>query len=166
MSSDDITSDFLNGAYSLTNAITDMRDQFSPRLKVCRFNPWVRLPYRISPLSPAWDLFTPSRFHDIVLPGQTKLIPLGLWFSFPQGYYGQLLSRLHISLTFSCFVEDGIIDPSDRGETHVLIHNFGTSPFFVKGDMRICQMVMVRYENTIAEVEEMPEHVYDAMHSL
>lgn len=162
---DSITQDFVDSAISINSTIQDMYDQFSPRLKICRFNPWVRIPFRLNVLSPIWNLYTPSKFHDIILPGQTKIIPLGIWFRFPYGYYGQLLSNIAISISHSCFVESGIIDPTDTMEVKVMIHNRGKSPFFVNGDIVICQMVLLRYENTILEIEEMTRHEYETLYT-
>jgi len=162
---DNLTQDFVDSALTITSTIQDMQDQFSPRLKVCRFNPWVRLPFRLNVNSPTWDLFTPHRFHDIILPGQTKLIPLGIWFKFPYGYYGQLQSNLPMSLAHSCFVESGIIDPTDTMEVKVLIHNRGKSPYFVNGDSQICKMIMLRYENTILHADEITREEYESLYT-
>lgn len=102
--------------------------------------------------SVGWDLFTLPHFHCIIPIGESRLIPLGVAFGFPTGYYGQLMSKSGIAFQDGIYVQGGIIDPEYDGDVNVLLHNFGTRPYHVKPTTVICQMVLLRYQDTIQEL--------------
>ena len=73
---DDID-DFIDSANSLDTVIDEMRDIFTPKLLIHRFDPHVLIPRRVFPHSVAWDLYTRSDFKGIVGAGKSLLVPLG-----------------------------------------------------------------------------------------
>ncbi len=102
--------------------------------------------------SVGWDLFTLPHFHCVIPVGQSRLIPLGVAFGFPKGYYGQLMSKSGIAFQDGIYVQGGVIDPEYDGDVNVLLHNFGTRTFYIRQKMAICQMILLRYQDTIQEL--------------
>lgn len=152
---DDLVRTVLDGSDELDKSIQEMRDIFSPKLLCVRFNKNSLLPRRVFPHSAGWDLYTLPDYEQELAVGSSLLVPLGVCFSFPPGYYGQLLSRSGLACNYGIFVQAGVIDPDYRGEVSVLIHNYGKKPFKIQPNVRICQMVLTRYENTVKEITEM-----------
>ena len=84
----------------------------------------------------------------IIKPNETKLIPTGLFMEIPQGYEGQIRSRSGLSLNNKIVVlnSPGTIDSDYRGEIKVILHNFGKNNFVIENNMRVAQMIIVKYE--------------------
>lgn len=123
-------------------------------LKFFRSRPDIIMPRKASRKSVGWDLYTLPNFNCMIPVGQSRLIPLGIAFGFPDGYYGQLVSRSGLAFQDGIYVQGGVIDPDYDGDIHVLLHNFGKRTFHVNSNMRICQMVLLRYStiNDLVEV--------------
>lgn len=86
---------------------------------------------------------------DIVLmPGERKLIPTGLYVEIPNGYEIQIRARSGLAIKFGITLVNGIgtIDSDYRGEIKVPIINLGHEDFIIKDKDRIAQMVVARYE--------------------
>lgn len=84
----------------------------------------------------------------IIKPNETKLIPTGLFMEIPQGYEGQIRSRSGLALNNKIVVlnSPGTIDSDYRGEIKVILHNFGKNNFVIENNMRVAQMIIVKYE--------------------
>jgi dUTP pyrophosphatase len=144
------TIDFIESATLLSQTLSnDAR-----HMKFFRSRKDLYLPRKSSNNSVGWDLYTLPDF-DYTLPvGQSRLIPLGIRFQFPKGYYGQLFSKSSIAFQHGIYVHGGVIDPDHEGDIYVLLHNFGNKPFRLSGNMRICQLILLQYENTIDRLVE------------
>jgi len=82
--------------------------------------------------------------QDIVLkPGETKLIPTGLFMEIPDGYEAQIRPRSGLALKngITLLNSPGTIDSDYRGEIKIIVTNFGSENFIVSNDMRIAQLV-------------------------
>lgn len=146
----DETTDFIESATLLSQTIrNDAR-----HMKFFRSRRDLHLPSKTSERSVGWDLYTLPDFNFVLPVGQSRLIPLGIRFQFPKGYYGQLFSKSSIAFQHGIYVQGGVIDPDYEGDIYVLLHNFGTKPFKLTGNMRICQLVLLQYENTIDRLVE------------
>jgi len=147
---EDETKGFMETANEIRQHIQEFQNQ-ELQLKFFRNRPDILKPRKSRTVG--WDLFTLPDFHCIIPSGESRLIPLGVSFAFPNGYYGQLCSLTSIAFQKSIYVQGGIIDPEYDGDVHVLLHNFGKFPFHVNANTKICQMVLLRY-STLGEMEE------------
>ena len=77
-------------------------------------------------------------------PWERKAIPTGLKVGIPEGYELQVRPRSGMSLKTSLLMVNspGTIDQAYRGETHIIMGNFGTEPYVVHHGDRIAQWVM------------------------
>ena len=72
-----------------------------------------------------------------ILPGETLLIPTGLFMAIPLGFEGQIRPRSGLALKYNIFILNtpGTIDSDFRGEVSIILTNFGKNPFHImRGD--------------------------------
>lgn len=79
-----------------------------------------------------------------LMPGETKLVPTGLWVAIPDGYEIQVRPRSGLSLKTGLRVANapGTIDSDYRGECCVVMQNTSDKPFQVLLGERIAQFVI------------------------
>ena len=77
-------------------------------------------------------------------PGQSALIPTGLYFEIPDGYEIQVRPRSGLALKNQVTVlnSPGTIDSDYRGELKVILINHGSQSFEILPKMRIAQIVV------------------------
>jgi len=101
-----------------------------------------------------------ARTDMILPPGETVLVPTGIFMEFPPGYEAQVRPRSGMALKHSLLLVNspGTIDAGYRGEVGVIMHNLKKMPFkLFRGD-RIAQMVICKLpEVTIEHVEELSD---------
>lgn len=81
---------------------------------------------------------------DIIIePGSTALIPTGIRLHIPEGYEGQIRPRSGLALKYAVTVLNtpGTIDSDYRGEIKIVLINHGKTPYTVRRDDRIAQLV-------------------------
>lgn len=128
-------------------------------IKIKKLHPNAVIPEYATAGAAGFDLVT---VEDIsLMPGETKLIPIGLAFEIPEGYEMQIRPRSGLSLRTklrqsTCI---GTIDSDYRGEVRGMFDNISESDTYLirKGD-RIAQAVIapvVRAEFTV--VDELSE---------
>jgi len=85
--------------------------------------------------------------EDLILrPGQTALVPTGIFLELPDGFEAQIRPRsgLAIAHGITLLNTPGTIDADYRGEVKIIMTNFGDKDFIVRNGMRIAQMVFAR----------------------
>ena len=90
-------------------------------------------------------------------PGQTKLVPTGLFLELPDGFEAQVRPRSGLALKHGITVLNtpGTIDAGYRGEIGIILFNAGTAEFQIQRGDRIAQMVIHRLpEVELLRVEE------------
>lgn len=93
-------------------------------------------------------------------PMERRMIPTGLSMAIPEGLEVQIRARSGLSIKHGISLVNGIgtIDADYRGELGILAINLGQEAFTIDPDMRIAQMVIVRYEvarwNEVGELNE------------
>lgn len=95
--------------------------------------------------------------QDIVLkPGETKLVPTGLFMEIPDGYEAQIRPRSGLALKngVTLLNSPGTIDSDYRGEIKIIITNFGSENFIVSNNMRIAQIVFSKVYQGIFDVTD------------
>jgi dUTP pyrophosphatase len=96
----------------------------------------------------------------IIRPGGRAAVPTGLAFALPPGVEGQIRPRSGLALRHGVTVlnSPGTLDPDYRGEVHVILANFGESPFPVARGARIAQLVLsATLQASIREVANLDE---------
>lgn len=80
----------------------------------------------------------------VLLPGEYKAIPTGLFLQIPQAYEIQIRPRSGLAFNHGISVlnSPGTIDSDYRGEVKVLLINHGKEPFVIKNGDRIAQMIV------------------------
>ena len=80
----------------------------------------------------------------ILLPGERKLVPTGIYIEIPKDYEAQVRSRSGLALKkgISVLNSPGTIDADYRGELKVILINLSDKVFVVEKGLRIAQMVL------------------------
>ena len=115
-----------------------------------------RLPCYASKGAAGADVY--AHIDDIIEidPGESALIPTGLYFEIPPGFEIQVRPRSGLALKSSITVLNtpGTIDSDYRGELKVILINHGNETFVVEPDMRIAQIVLSKvYQASFQESE-------------
>jgi dUTP pyrophosphatase len=89
------------------------------------------------------DLIAAIEHNELLMPGNTKLIPTGLKVEIPEGYEAQVRPRSGLALNAGLTVlnSPGTIDSDYRGEIGVILSNLGGKMVSIKPGMRIAQLV-------------------------
>lgn len=93
-------------------------------------------------------------------PGETKLIPTGIFLEIPEGWEAQIRPRSGLALKngITLMNAPGTIDCDYRGEVGVILTNLGKETFTVTSHMRIAQMVFARvYRGSFIPAENLAE---------
>lgn len=84
----------------------------------------------------------------VLVPGERRLIPTGLFIELPKGYEAQIRARSGLAIKHGITLINcvGTIDSDYRGEIQVPLVNLGQEDFEIKNGERIAQMVIAKYE--------------------
>jgi len=93
--------------------------------------------------SAGFDLVAATKNEEILLPGNTLLIPCGFSLQMPKNFEAQVRPRSGIALKNSVTVlnSPGTIDADYRGEICVILINHGNKNFIISRGMRIAQLI-------------------------
>jgi len=95
--------------------------------------------------------------HDIIRPGENKLISLGFSLEIPEGYEARIRSRSGLAKD-GITVTHGTIDCDYRGVLMANVFNHSFKHFSIRDGMRICQMVIQEVPRTeLVLVDELSE---------
>ena len=93
-----------------------------------------------------------------VYPGKHCMIPLGVAFEIPEGYYGELAVRSSLGVKTPLFIPIGygVIDSDYRGEAKLIVSNDSKYPYTVNAGDRVAQIIFHKYEKAeLVESEEL-----------
>jgi len=109
------------------------------------------LPHYQTSQSAGMDLHANLSESTILMPGERKLIPTGLFMELPQGYEAQVRPRSGLALKHGVTVlnSPGTIDADYRGEIQVLLINHSDQNFEINHGERIAQMIIAKHEQVI-----------------
>jgi len=90
------------------------------------------------------DLRADIKEDMVILPGESKLIPTGVFLEIPDGFEAQVRPRSGLALKSQITVLNtpGTIDADYTGEICVILINHGKNAFTVNPKMRIAQLVL------------------------
>ncbi len=110
-------------------------------------HPGARVPTYGSDGAAGADLYACLEEPATILPGQTRMISLGIAMAIPVGWVGLVFARSGMAAKRDLAPANkvGVIDPDYRGEFFVALHNHGSEPRTVEPGERIAQLVLVPY---------------------
>ena len=80
----------------------------------------------------------------VILPGQTKMIPLGIKTEIPENYVGLLFARSGLAKDgLAPANKVGVVDSDYRGEWMMAAHNHGSNRIVVHNGDRVAQMMII-----------------------
>lgn len=93
------------------------------------------------------DLYACLEETVTILPGETKLIPIGIAMEIPVGYVGLVFARSGLATKRDLAPANkvGVIDADYRGEFFVPIHNHGQKEQTIEHGERIAQMIITPF---------------------
>lgn len=93
----------------------------------------------------------------VIMPDSIKAFRTGIKMDIPEGYYVEIVPRSSMGIKKNLRLVNtvGVLDSSWKGETLVVVHNFGNDPIVVDNNERLCQMIVHKVpEVGIVEVED------------
>ena len=102
-----------------------------------------------------YDLFTPVSF--VLRPKEQLTIFIDIAVQIPDGYYGQVVSKLGITALHEVTVRAGVIDPDYTGNIGVILKNDSKKPFERVVGQPVAQLLFIRVANPfLVAVEQLP----------
>ena len=124
-------------------------------LYIQKTSPLAQTPIYATDDSAGLDLASPYFYK--ILPHTQILVETELKIMFPEGTYGQLLSRSGLAVQHGIHVGAGVLDPDYRGTVKVLLLNMSNQSFDIAPGDRIAQLLVHSLLNTqIIEVSCLP----------
>ncbi|MBQ2160534.1 MAG: dUTP diphosphatase, partial [Firmicutes bacterium] len=82
----------------------------------------------------------------ILMPGERRLIPTGMYVELPEGVEAQIRARSGLSIRHGITMINGVgtVDSDYRGEWNVPLVNLGQEPYTIHDGDRIAQAVFSR----------------------
>ncbi|MFC1669848.1 dUTP diphosphatase [Spirochaetota bacterium] len=108
-----------------------------------KLDPEAKLPEYKSPAASGADIYALVKEPMEINPGETVLVPTGMYIEIPEGYEAQIRPRSGLALKHGITLLNtpGTIDSDYRGEIKIIMTNLGKDPFTVTKGMRIAQMI-------------------------
>ena len=135
----------------------------SPKVRIQRLSPTATAPRRGSEHAAGYDLFAAE---TVKVPGSSltadkavqvgnAVVPTGLAFEIPPGFYGRIVERSGLAFKHHLHCGSGVIDSDYRGEVRVLVYNLNDTEFVIERGMRFAQIIFERIGDF--EIEESEE---------
>lgn len=123
-----------------------------PKAKAKSKNPLVRvyhkgvndLPIKASDGAAAVDLYAEIGQPELILNGQQRLVPTGLFVEVPQGYCFKIYARSGMAHKEGLAPSNcvGIVDSDYRGQIFVSLANHSNTARWIQPNQRIAQMML------------------------
>ena len=104
------------------------------KVKFIRFNDKVKIPVRKHYNDTGADIFMLE--SGIIIPQETKIIPLGFGIDVPNGYTARIQVRSSMAKK-GIFIQQCAIDAGYKGEIHMIITNIGNENIVWNEDDRL-----------------------------
>lgn len=109
------------------------------KVKVLNFG-YKHLPFRAHDNDAGMDVY--ATIPWVLMPHETKKIPLGFGLEIPDGYMGCIFPRSGLSSRGIC-CQLPPIDSGYRGEVHAIVTNYSNKDFVINVGDRIGQLVIM-----------------------
>jgi dUTP pyrophosphatase len=131
-------------------------------LKFKRMHPDARIDFPVHEGDVGYDIYAVEEVS--ILPGENAIVPVGLAFEIPEGYYLTVETRSGHGCKKGLRVHRGIVDQGYRGVLDVSVYNHNKplagwdTPYVVKKGEKIAQLVLHTIEvfplQAVLEVKE------------
>lgn len=113
-----------------------------------KLNKNARTPVYGTEYSAGADLRTCIEDAIVLEPGKKAIIPTGLSYEIPEGYFGMICTRSGLAAKNGVVIlnSPGIIDSDYRGELKLIVFNHSETPFVIEDGMRVAQLIVVPFE--------------------
>jgi dUTP pyrophosphatase len=118
------------------------------------------LPEYQTPGAAAFDLVAEIGKDEMLLNGQSKVIPTGLYVELDEDYCFKIYARSGLAHKHGLVPSNcvGVVDSDYRGQIRVTLTNHGNTSQIIKAGDRIAQMMLEKVERVIWEpVDELSE---------
>jgi dUTP pyrophosphatase len=116
-------------------------------VKVKLLYPHAKMPVYGTEFSAGADLCACLEAPVTLMPGETKMISIGIAMEIPVGYAGLVYARSGLASKRGLAPANkvGVVDCDYRGEFFVPLRNYGTEPQTIEPGDRIAQMIITPY---------------------
>lgn len=104
------------------------------KIKFIRFNDKAEIPVRKHYNDTGADIFMLE--PDVLMPNETKVIPLGFGIDVPNGYTARIQVRSSMAKQ-GLFIQQCAIDAGYKGEIHMIVTNIGKDSIYWDKDDRL-----------------------------
>ena len=113
-------------------------------VKVKLLYPHAKMPVYGTEFSAGADLCACLEAPVTLMPGETKMISIGIAMEIPVGYAGLVYARSGLASKRGLAPANkvGVVDSDYRGEIIVVLHNHGSIPQTIANGERIAQMII------------------------
>lgn len=103
-----------------------------------------------------------------IMPGDRVLVPTGLIFDIPEGYFLKVYIRSSVALKYGLVLANstGIIDEDYTKETFILLLNTGSNPYIIQIHDRLAQVELCKTPEVTLEASTAPEQKTDRVGGL
>ncbi len=114
-------------------------------IRIKKLRPNAKMPVYSSSGAAGADLCACLDEPVTILPGETKMLPIGLAIEIPEGYVGLVHARSGLATKRGIAPANkvGVIDSDFRGEMMAALHNHGTEPQTIAPGERVLQMLIM-----------------------
>ena len=122
-------------------------------IRIKKLRPNARLPVYSTKGSAGADLCACLDEPVTILPGETKMLPLGLAIEIPEGYVGLVYARSGMASKRGLAPANkvGVIDADFRGELMAAMHNHSGEPQTIEPGERVLQLIITPYVRGVFE---------------
>lgn len=85
-------------------------------------------------------------YEKTLAPGDRCVIPTGLAFAIPEGFYGRIAPRSGLAVKQGLDVLAGVIDADYTGEIKIVLLNTSQNNITINNNQRIAQLILERAE--------------------
>jgi len=132
------------------------------KVLIKKLNSSIKIPSYKTNGSSGMDLMANIEEPIKISPGNTSLIPTGIFIAIPKNFEIQIRPRSGLAAknNISVLNTPGTIDSDYRGELKIILINLGKKDFIIKKNDRVAQMILAPVVKAeFEEVSELPETV-------
>ena len=132
------------------------------KVLIKKLNSSIKIPSYKTEGSSGMDLVANIEEPIKISPGNTSLIPTGIFIAIPKNFEIQIRPRSGLAAknNISVLNTPGTIDSDYRGELKIILINLGKKDFIIKKNDRVAQMILAPVVKAeFEEVSELPETV-------
>ena len=125
-------------------------------IRIKKLRPNAKLPVYSTEGAAGADLCVCLDEPVTILPGETKMLPIGLAIEIPEGFVGLVHARSGLATKRGIAPANkvGVIDSDFRGEMMAALHNHGQQPQTIEPGERVLQLLIMPVVQAVFEEAE------------